>query len=235
MLDGVPRLVPLLSAFSKTSAYVSLREQGSVHAVIYDSTVPVPVSTAPASVSGKLDLQDRLVALLRERALVVGDVTLSSGVEAKYYVDAKRATLTREGFDLVGQLVATAAKRLGATAVGGLTMGADPIACAALAADGSLKAFFVRKKRKEHGLQRWIEGPALTASDRCLIVDDVVTSGRSTIDAIKRIDEEDLTIVGVVSIVDRLAGGTEAIKGAVDVPYIALTTIDDVYPDRPDR
>ena len=130
--------------------------------------------------------------------------------------------------------VAAEARRCGATAVGGLTMGADPVACAALAAGADVKAFFVRKERKEHGLQRWIEGPPLDAGERCLIVEDVVTTGGSTLQAIERVREEGLEIVGVVSVLDRLAGGGEAIAAAAgDAPYVALATIDDVYPERP--
>jgi orotate phosphoribosyltransferase len=175
-----------------------------------------------------------LIAELREHALIIGKVTLSSGIEAEYYVDAKRATLAQDGFRLVGELVAAEAERLGATAVGGLTMGADPIACAALAAGDELKAFFVRKERKKHGLQRWIEGPELTPDDRCLIVDDVVTTGGSTLEAIEHVLDEGLNIVGVISVLDRLAGGGEAISQVI-TPYIPLATIDDVYPERPDR
>ena len=105
------------------------------------------------------DARERLVAELREHALVIGEVTLTSGRTAQYYVDAKRAILRPEGFLALGALVREAAEDTGATAVGGMTMGADPVACAALAAGAPVKAFFVRKDRKQHGLQRWIEGP----------------------------------------------------------------------------
>ncbi len=179
--------------------------------------------------------RERLIRELREHALVIGEVTLTSGQTAQYYVDAKRAILRRAGFLALGELVVAEADRMSATAVGGMTMGADPVACAALASGGDLKAFFVRKERKSHGLQRWIEGPELEAGERCLIVEDVVTSGGSTINAIERVREEGLTVAAVVSVLDRLAGGREAIEAAGEAPYVALTTIDDVYPDRPDR
>jgi orotate phosphoribosyltransferase len=152
-------------------------------------------------------------------------VTLTSGRKARYYVDAKRAILLPAGF-----------RALGATAVGGLTMGADPVACAALAARADVKAFFVRKERKEHGLQRWVEGPLLEPGERCLIVEDVVTTGGSTVQAIERVRDEGFEVAGVTSVLDRLAGGAEAISAAANgAPYAPLTTIDDVYPDRPDR
>ena len=166
---------------------------------------------------------------------MVGEVTLTSGQTAQYYVDVKRAILLPAGFNALGELVAAEAQRLGATAVGGTTMGADPIACAALAGGADVKAFFVRKDRKEHGLQRWVEGPLLDDGERCLVVEDVVTTGGSTMHALERLREDGRDVVGVVSVLDRLAGGGEAIEAAAGAPYVALTTIDDVYPGRPDR
>ena len=182
-----------------------------------------------------LNARERLVAELREHALVVGEVALTSGRKAQYYVDAKRAILRPAGFRALGELVAAEAEARRATAVGGMTMGADPVACAALAAGANLKAFFVRKERKAHGLQRWIEGPELDRGERCLVVEDVVTTGGSTVAAIERVREEGLEVAGVVSVLDRLAGGGEAIEAAAAAPYVPLTTIDDVYPERPDR
>jgi orotate phosphoribosyltransferase len=181
------------------------------------------------------DPRERLVAELREHALVIGEVTLTSGRTAQYYVDAKRAILRPEGFRALGVLVSEEAEARGATAVGGMTMGADAVACSALAAGANVKGFFVRKDRKAHGLQRWIEGPPLDDGESCLVVEDVVTTGGSTIKAVERMREEGLAVAGVVSVLDRLAGGGEAIVAAAEAPYVALSTIDDVYPDRPDR
>jgi orotate phosphoribosyltransferase len=183
----------------------------------------------------KPDPRQILVEQLREHALVIGEVTLTSGRTAEYYVDAKRAILLPAGFMALGELVRIEAERAGATAVGGMTMGADPVACAALAAGGDVKAFFVRKDRKQHGLQRWVEGPRLAAGERCLIVEDVVTTGGSTVQAIERVREEGFEVAAVTSVLDRLAGGGEAIEAAAGAPYRPLTTIDDIYPDRPDR
>jgi len=183
-----------------------------------------------------MDARDRLMDELRTHALVLGEVVLSSGATAQYYVDAKRATLRPVGFLALAELVAGYAREWGATAVGGLTMGADPVACAALAGGADVKAFFIRKESKAHGLQRRVEGPFLDEHDRCLVVEDVVTSGGSTIEAIEALQAEGRTIVGVVSVLDRLAGGAERIVAAAGgVPYVALATIDDIYPDRPDR
>src|SRR3954451_23412202 len=197
--------------------------------------------------------RDRLIEELRTHAVIVGEVVLTSGQTAQYYVDAKRAVLRPTGFRALGELVAERARARGATAVGGLTMGADapacaalaggagvtmgtaPPACAALAGGADVKAFFVRKETKQHGLQRRVEGPLLEPRDRCLIVEDVVTTGGSTIQAIEAVREAGHEIVGVVAILDRLAGGAERIREAVAAPYEPLTTIDDVYPERPDR
>jgi orotate phosphoribosyltransferase len=181
-----------------------------------------------------MSAKDRLVEELRNHALVIGTVTLTSGRTAEYYVDAKRAVLLPAGFRALGELVAEKARAWDATAIGGLTMGADPVACSALAAGADVKAFFVRKDGKQHGLQRRIEGPLLEPGDRCLIVEDVVTTGGSTLQAIEAVKEAGLEIVGVTAILDRLVGGAEAIREAAGAPYEPLTTIDDVYPDRPE-
>ena len=114
-------------------------------------------------------------------------------------------------------------------------MGADPIACAALAGGADVKAFFVRKEAKRHGLARRIEGPLLDPGERCMLVEDVVTTGGSTIRALEALREEGHEVCGVLAICDRLAGGGEAIERAARAPYVALTTIDEVYPERPDR
>jgi orotate phosphoribosyltransferase len=155
--------------------------------------------------------KNRLVDELRTHALVIGQVTLTSGRTAEYYVDAKRAVLLPAGFRALGELVAEKA----------------------LAAGADVKAFFVRKEGKQHGLQRRIEGPLLEPGDRCLIVEDVVTTGGSTLQAIEAVREAGHEIVGVTAILDRLAGGGDAIREAAAAPYEPLTTIDDIYPDRP--
>jgi len=177
----------------------------------------------------------RLVEELRTHALVIGEVTLTSGMTGRYYVDAKRAILLPAGFQALGELLAERAAELGATALGGMTMGADAVTCAALAGGADVKGFFVRKEAKAHGLSRRIEGPLLAADDRCLVVEDVVSTGGSTIAAIEALREAGHEICGVVGVLDRLAGGGERIEAAAGAPYVALTTIDDVYPERPDR
>ena len=177
-----------------------------------------------------------LLAELREHSLVIGEVTLSSGATAQYYVDARRALLRPSGFLAAGELIAAAALEAGADAVGGPATAAIPPSCAALAvpAGRDLVGFFVRGERKQHGLQRWVEG-AVEEGARCLVVEDTVTTGGSTAEAIERVAEQGLEVVGVVAVVDRLAGGAERIEAAAETPFRALITIDELYPERPDR
>ncbi len=177
-----------------------------------------------------------LLAVLREHSLVIGEVTLSSGATAQYYVDARRTLMRPDGFRAAGELIAAAAGELGARAVGGPATAAIPPACAAIAAPAGadLVAFFVRGERKEHGLQRWVEGP-VEPGMRCLVVEDTVTTGGSTATAIARVREEGLEVAGVIAVVDRLAGGGAKIEAAAEAPYRALVTIDEIYPERPDR
>jgi orotate phosphoribosyltransferase len=186
-------------------------------------------------VDGRSSARDRLTSELREHALVIGEVVLTSGQTSQYLIDAKRAILRPPGFLALAELVAAQARSWRASAVGGMTMGADPIACAALAGGADVKAFFVRKETKQHGLSRRIEGPPLDPGERCMIVEDVVTTGGSTIRAIEAVRDEGHEICGVLAICDRLTGGAEAIEAAARAPFLALTTIDDVYPDRSDR
>jgi orotate phosphoribosyltransferase len=177
-----------------------------------------------------------LLAELREHSLVIGEVTLSSGATAQYYVDARRALLRPAGFLAAGELIAAAALEAGAAAVGGPVTAAIPLACAAIAvpAGEGLVGFFVRRERKEHGLQRWVEGP-VDAGTRCLVVEDTVTTGGSTIGAIEHLREEGLEIAGVLVMVDRLADAGGRIEAAAEAPYRAVLTIDEIYPERPDR
>jgi orotate phosphoribosyltransferase len=177
----------------------------------------------------------RLIELLKEHSLVLGEVTLSSGQLASYYIDARRTVMRPDGLEAAGRLIAGYATEVGASSVGGPVMAAIPLACAAIAVpEGEgLTGFFVRKERKEHGLQRWVEG-AIEPGSRVLVVEDTVTTGGSTVSAIERIRDEGFEIAAVLSLVDRLAGGGEKIAEAASAPYRALTTIDEIYPDRPD-
>lgn len=194
-------------------------------------------STPPAVAYSRRALEEareQLIEELQAHALVLEPVILTSGRTSSYLIDAKRAILRPPGFAALSKLVAAQAAAWQATAVGGMTMGADPIACAAIAGGADVKAFFVRKETKQHGLSRRIEGPDLEPEDRCLIVEDVVTTGGSTIRALEAVREAGHAICGVLAICDRMAGGAQEIQRVAQAPFRALSTIDEIYPDRPD-
>ncbi|GAA1879692.1 orotate phosphoribosyltransferase [Pseudonocardia ailaonensis] len=163
----------------------------------------------------------RLAELVRELGVVHGKVTLASGKEADYYVDLRRVTLQHEAAPLVGRLLRALTADWEYTAVGGLTLGADPVATAVLhateaerAADPSVApvdAFVVRKSTKEHGMQRLVEGPDI-AGRTVLVVEDTSTTGGSVLTAVRAVREAGATVAGVVTVVDRDTGAREAIE-----------------------
>lgn len=179
--------------------------------------------------------RDQLVALLRDLAVVHGRVTLSSGREADYYVDLRRATLHHRAAPLIGHLMLDMLEEVGLgtaeiDAVGGLTLGADPVATALLHAAASrgqdLDAFVVRKEAKAHGMQRRIEGPDV-AGRRVVVVEDTSTTGGSPLTAVQAVREAGGEVVGVATIVDRGTGAREAIE-ALGVPYHPLLGLADL-------
>jgi orotate phosphoribosyltransferase len=165
--------------------------------------------------------RDLLLELVRKLAVVHGRVTLASGREADYYVDLRRVTLDGRAAPLVGAVMRALVADWTFSAVGGLTMGADPVAAAMLhsaAADGHvLDAFVVRKEGKAHGLQRRIEGPDVTGR-RVLAVEDTSTTGGSVLTAVEALREAGADVIGVAVIVDRDTGAREAIE-ALGLPY----------------
>lgn len=158
-----------------------------------------------------------LAALVRELAVVRGQVTLSSGLVADYYVDMRRATLHHAAAPLIGRLLRQLTSDWSYVAVGGLTLGADPVAYAmmhaAAAAGEVLDAFVVRKAIKEHGTRRRIEG-ADVAGRRVLAVEDTSTTGSSVLTAVEALRAAGAEVVGVAAIVDRDTGAAEAIEAA---------------------
>jgi len=172
--------------------------------------------------------REELLKLIGERAVVHGKVVLSSGREADYYVDLRRITLDGQAAPLVGQVMLDATAHLDYDAVGGLTLGADPVAAAMLhAAAGqgrTLDAFVVRKEGKAHGLQRRIEGPDV-AGRRVLAVEDTSTTGGSVMTAVQALREAGAEVVGVAVIVERGARPAIAAEG---LPYIAAYELADL-------
>jgi orotate phosphoribosyltransferase len=150
--------------------------------------------------------REELLDLIKSLAVVHGKVILSSGREADYYVDLRRITLHHAAAPLVGRVMLDLTADWNYDAVGGLTLGADPVATAMMhAADGDLDAFVVRKSEKQHGLQRRIEGPSVTGR-RVLAVEDTSTTGDSVLTAVEALRADEAEIVGVAVIVDRGAG-----------------------------
>ncbi len=169
--------------------------------------------------------RDRLRQLIADLAVVHGRVVLSSGQEADYYVDLRRITLHREAAPLVGRVMNELTADWDYAAVGGLTLGADPVAAAMLhASGGAVDAFVVRKEGKAHGLQRQIEGPDV-AGRRVLAVEDTSTTGASVLAAVKALGEIGAEVVGVAVIVDRGAG--DAVRAA-GLDYRAAYTMADI-------
>jgi len=174
--------------------------------------------------------RDDLLALVRDLAIVHGKVTLSSGREADYYVDLRRITLSAAAAPLVGRVLLDLTADWDFDAVGGLTMGADPVATAMLhaaAAQGRrLDAFVVRKEAKAHGLQRRVEGPDI-AGRRVLVVEDTSTTGGSPLTALAAVREAGATPVGVAVITDRDTGAAAKIE-AEGVPYRYAYSLQDL-------
>ena len=162
-----------------------------------------------------------LIEQIRTLAVVHGKVTLASGREADYYVDMRRVTLDGVASPLVGRVMNELVSDLEFDAVGGLTLGADPVATAMLharaAEGGRLDVFVVRKEAKAHGMQRRIEGAAV-AGRRVLVVEDTSTTGGSPLEAVEAVRAEGGEVVGVAVIVDRATGAAEVIEAA-GVPY----------------
>ena len=172
--------------------------------------------------------RDRLLELVVDLAVVHGRVTLSSGQEADWYIDMRRLTLHHEGAPLVGRVMRQLTRDLRYDVVGGLTLGADPVATAMLhaaaAGEGFLDACVVRKTGKAHGLQRRIEGPDV-AGRAVLVVEDVSTTGSSPLTAVEALREADAEPVAVAVVVDR--GGRAAVEAA-GLEYRAAFTLADL-------
>lgn len=172
---------------------------------------------------------EALEALLLQRSVAFGNFVLASGQHSTYYVDARKTTMSAEGLALIGRLGVEAIRRAGwkPNGVGGLTMGADPVAYAiaraSLDAPPALDAFSVRKAAKEHGTKRRIEGNFRPGA-AVVVVEDVITSGGSALQAVEAIRAEGGTVVGILAVVDREQGGCEAIRAA-NLEVASITTV----------
>ena len=172
-----------------------------------------------------MSTKSELINEIKEKAVVHGKVTLSSGKEADYYIDLRRVTLDAVAAPLVGQAMLDATKDLDYEAVGGLTLGADPVATAmmhvAKVHGRALNSFVVRKEGKAHGLQRRIEGPDV-AGKRVLAVEDTSTTGGSVLTAVEALEQAGAIVVGVAVVVDRGAGAKVEAAGLKYISVISL-------------
>jgi len=165
------------------------------------------------------ELQSGLVQLLKEQSVQIGQFTLASGRTSSYYIDARRTTMSARGLELIGRLGLAAVREASweTDLVGGLTLGADPVAYAVALASRrdppELDAFTVRKEAKQHGTGRRIEG-CFREGARVVVVEDVVTTGQSALTAIESVEQAGGLVSGVLAVVDRAEGGSEAIESA---------------------
>ncbi|MDH3718131.1 MAG: orotate phosphoribosyltransferase [Planctomycetota bacterium] len=173
--------------------------------------------------------RNALIELVREKALKFGEFTLVSGKQASYYLDGKQITLDAAGASLVAAGILEMLGDQLPDAVGGMSIGADPITGAVVTLAGTrnlpLRGFMVRKQAKEHGMQKYLEGP-VQPGDQVVIVEDVVTTGGSSLLAIQRCEEFGLQVQAVIAIIDRLEGGRAAFEGA-GYRFESLLTIRD--------
>jgi orotate phosphoribosyltransferase len=160
-----------------------------------------------------LYVKQALIALVREKALEFGDFTLASGKKASYYLDCRKVTLHSSGANLIAEGILELLGDDLPDAVGGMAIGADPITAAVITVAGQqgkqLNGFIVRKEAKAHGKGRDVEGP-VQAGETAVIVEDVVTTGGSSLKAIEKVEAAGIKVQGVVAIIDRLEGGAQA-------------------------
>lgn len=173
--------------------------------------------------------REKLIDLIRERALKFGDFTLVSGKKSTYYLDGKQITLHSAGVRLVGQGLLDLLKDVEFDAIGGMSIGADPIVGGVLAVAGEegkdLAGFMVRKEAKEHGTKKYVEGP-VQPGDKVVIIDDVVTTGGSALQAADRLIDFGCEVIMMVGIIDRMQGGAQNCEKR-NLPFRTLLTIQD--------
>lgn len=179
-------------------------------------------------------IRNRLLELFRRRSLMIGDFTLVSGMKSRYYFDGKKTTLDPEGAYLSAKLILEELKKrsIDAQAIGGLTLGADPIVSAVAAVSFAerrlyqpLGAFIVRKEPKKHGTQLYIEGFSGAEGARVVIIDDVCTTGESAQKAIVRAEAAGFQVAAVLALVDRRQGASEKLKDYLFIPLLSAAEI----------
>ncbi|HEU0032975.1 MAG TPA: orotate phosphoribosyltransferase [Kofleriaceae bacterium] len=202
---------------------------------MHPAALAAPVLDRPA-LAHLRPKRERLFELLRTRSFAEREVTLSSGKKSNFYIDCKQVSLDAEGATLIGELFHAVIDEVApdAVAVGGLTLGADPLATAtsviSFQRGRPRAAFIVRKEPKGHGTGQWIESARLAAGSKVVVLEDVVTTGAATLKAIERARAAELVVVHALALVDRLEGGREAITA--EVPLASLFTREHFLPSR---
>lgn len=175
------------------------------------------------------EMKEQLLSLVKEKAVFHGERVLASGKTTSFYIDGKQVTLDAQGLFLTAKIMLNMIHGTDADAVGGPTLGADPIAAAiSLLSSQSghpLKAFIVRKAGKDHGMERLIEGPEILEGDRVIMVEDVITTGGSVLQAIEAIESKKAKVVKVICLVDREAGADKALAAYNYSPIFSLTEL----------
>ena len=175
-------------------------------------------------------LKSDLLEAIKTKAVVRGERTLASGKKSDFYIDGKQVTLDPQGLLIVGKAVLAMLHGLKVDAVGGPTLGADPMAAAVALLSSQtghpIKAFIVRKEAKKHGMQKMIEGPKLSAGDRVVMVEDVVTTGGSVLTAIQEVEKLGCQVVKVICLVDRGEGATQLLERYQYSPIFTLQELD---------
>jgi orotate phosphoribosyltransferase len=171
-------------------------------------------------------LKEELFKLLKEKSLMKGEMTLASGKKSNFYFDGKQVTLSAEGLFVMGKLILAMIAGQKVDAVGGPTLGADPMAAAvSLLSSQSghpVRAFIVRKEAKKHGLQKMIEGPALKPGDRVVMLEDVITTGGSVLKAIEEVEKVGAKVVKTICLVDRGEGAEKILEAYHYSPIFSI-------------
>jgi len=171
-------------------------------------------------------LKEALLKMIQEKAVVRGERKLASGKISQYYIDGKQVTLDAQGLFLAAKVILHMVQAAGADAVGGPTLGADPLAAAVSVLSSQsgnpLKAFIVRKESKDHGMQKMIEGPALTPGDKVVMLEDVITTGGSVLKAIQEVEQLGAKVVKTICLVDRNEGASETLANYHYTPIFTL-------------
>lgn len=174
-------------------------------------------------------MKAELLELVKAKAVVREKRQLTSGKQSDFYIDGKQVTLDSRGLFLLGKVILSMLHSVKVDAIGGPTLGADPIAAAVSLLSSQtgrpLKAFLVRKEAKKHGMQRMIEGPPLQAGDQVVIVEDVITTGGSVLQAVREVEKLKAKIIRIICLVDRNEGSQEAL---VSYPYTPIFTLEDL-------